>query len=58
MPFCHFELEKSNYLDEQVAKDNSSVAATVAELGLDRANIRVLEFAVCGQGVVSTRSDI
>lgn len=56
MPFCHIELEKSDYLIERVDKGGSSALAT-AGLGVDQAKIRVLEFAVCGVGVVSTRSE-
>ena len=54
MPFCHFELEKSNYLIKRVAK----VGSSISPLEIDQAKTKVLEFTVCGVGVVGTRSEV
>lgn len=47
MPLCHFELEQSTYLNE----GGGHTLEASAEIG----NARVLEFAPCGLGLLTTR---
>ncbi len=50
MPFCHFELEHNDYLNER--EENENLTANITEL----TNSRVVEFSPCGMGLVATRS--
>ena len=57
LPFCHFDLEESDYLIHRAAMADT-LAAADAEICINQANTKVLEFVMCGLGVVSTRSEV
>ena len=50
MPFCHFELEPSDYLNKRGSDEG------LGSTNVEMANIRVIEFEACRVGLTSTRS--
>ena len=51
MPFCHFELEESDYLSERGG-------GHTLEPNVEIASAKVLEFSPCGVGQVATRYNL
>ena len=52
MPYCHFELEPSDYLSERVSGDLSrGGGGAFATTSVDLASTRVIEFSSCGVGL-------
>ncbi len=47
MPLCHFELERSDYLDKHLPSTGPA--------NMDHSNTRVIQFSVHGVGVVTTK---
>lgn len=55
MPYCHFELEHSDYLTQRRAGDGSGQAGSAFGSSLDPSSTRVIEFHSCGIGVKITK---
>ena len=56
MPFCHFELEQSDYISGNRRKpDLKGPRGSPPGVSLDQAT-RVIEFVSCGINVLNTRS--
>ena len=53
MPYCHFELEPSDYLSQRASGDVTRGGGTFATSGasVDPASTRVIEFSSCGVGI-------
>lgn len=60
MPYCHFELEPSDYLSQrassaELARGGAGAFATAAGSSVDVASTRVIEFSSCGVGLKNTK---
>ena len=53
MPYCHFELEHSDYLSQRAA--DSSGRDRAPGVAVDPSSTRVIEFNSCGVGVKNTK---
>ena len=53
MPYCHFELEHSDYLSRRAA--DSGVRDRAPGVAVDPSSTRVIEFNSCGVGIKNTK---
>ena len=55
MPYCHFELEPSDYLTERASGDLSRGGEAFGTTSVDPASTRVIEFSACGVGLKNVK---
>jgi hydrocephalus-inducing protein len=57
MPYCHFELEPSDYLTERASGGDlpSRGGEPFGSTSIDLASTRVIEFSACGVGLKNVR---
>lgn len=57
MPYCHFELEPSDYLTERASGSDLSCRGgePFSSTSVDLASTRVIEFSACGVGFKNVR---